>query len=1434
MSSFGSAIERWNIKSTGVVSGLGHSERILPVRSITLVDSAYSSFSGNLYIPEYQNSFQPDSCHFNDEQLSYMDVEYVRAIYNPSVVDQDGVYHDILSEHGCSEVALSGRTGSTFSCDNTSHVHRTSPAKLDNCVSNMSTDQVSMKCIYEDPLNMKDRHNHPNNSVFVPNHKAYGHQQNSPTEINILQEKENQMYNQSNYMEIKDNYFGRCFDVIRADGEIGTQDSCTQNSPYCSDEYRITQYAGTNRMSKEHFKGNDLQKTNEENTEGDGPYLTKDGQFVHGQYLSDVSFKNIRPSHKTSVSGKIGACAKKGNRWIMKPGKETHCSNSEGTIKDTEYDDHEQNIRKSRLGTRASQTLYYESNEDVSCPRLKAMNSMNDVLEVNNAPSFQKDATVKSIPLLSQQLQQEKPKSHPLSDLNCEKITKATTPMLYHLAGGRHSAFIAALNNTNAAKQEKLKLESKTFDKMNKISILQQTEPRPDNHKLPKNKSLTQLADLHDSVEGGNSGNLNSLAEECLMNDYIEKLKVAQKKVLRETSFKRKDLQMSLPCRFKLNPPKRPTIDHFRSYSSSSANEESRFLQTKSSVDSSYKKDDTEKVAVPRIGGRKRITKEQKKLCYSEPEKLDHLGIQKSNFAWKEEPTISNKREMSDSDITANRIKYLESKERTTSSSSLSKTELKQIQHNALVEYMERKTNQRPNSNPQVQMEKTPGLLNYNEWNIYSSETGSVDASQKYLRRRSAGASSSYDATVTWNDRFRKISPLGRSAAEQTAGLQFRTFSDQRTFDGSQETLEGSSPSLSQKTSTSTHHEQVLYVNIEFLPSTLSKSHIHNDRLTIPGDSTSAESGIICVSKSRGKSMEEIGTTDIVKLAELSHSSDQLYHIKRSVISSRLENTRTAAASHQDKLLASTQNETGNLTRQTHQESVLGPRRSDLANLEQEAHSWPLKASAVSSDRDNSCSSSPSAKVQPWASEPLQCLETEDEVFTRASIVRNEESSSSAFSYLHNTGKPVSEGEATALSFSFLPEQGHLEHLIVSESATSSEAGVHVLDDAAEKDMITQHPETSKVDKPLDLTADNREVEGDGELMQPECIDSSQQLELSSLPSSQVNIMQTAEPYLGHDINSGNEDTMEQKTEDLEQKSKNPEEEDDLPKVKLKSPEDERREELVKEIVAKDKSLMNCLQPVSVRESAINIMKSLFPMDFTAVEKSRTRGLLGKDNRETLRKNNSDLESISKFPSKITTLLQKSCVQRPDGESLDDITLKKMELLSNIGSKLEDLCEQREYLLSDICKNTTNGNNMQTIVKELCKPNEFERYMMFIGDLEKVVSLLFSLSARLTRVENALSKVDENTDAEEMQSLKERHNLLSSQREDAKDLKANLDRREQVVTGILVKYLNEEQLQDYKHFVRLKTSLLIEQKNLEEKIKLYEEQFESIQNSIPP
>ncbi|NXY17233.1 SHRM1 protein, partial [Atrichornis clamosus] len=173
------------------------------------------------------------------------------------------------------------------------------------------------------------------------------------------------------------------------------------------------------------------------------------------------------------------------------------------------------------------------------------------------------------------------------------------------------------------------------------------------------------------------------------------------------------------------------------------------------------------------------------------------------------------------------------------------------------------------------------------------------------------------------------------------------------------------------------------------------------------------------------------------------------------------------------------------------------------------------------------------------------------------------------------------------------------------------------------------------------------------------------------------------------------------------------------------------------------------------------------------------------------------------------------------------------ELMASLRCKLQALWEERELVLSEARECAERGEALEATVRGLCKPNEFERYMMFIGDLEKVLSLLLCLSSRLARVQNAMSRMDGNTDAEEKQSLNERHKLLSRQREDAKDLKENLDRRERVVSGILAKYLTEQQLQDYRHFVQVKTSLLIEQKDLEEQIKFFKEQLENLEQSIP-
>uniref|UniRef100_A0A3Q3FT74 ASD2 domain-containing protein n=1 Tax=Labrus bergylta TaxID=56723 RepID=A0A3Q3FT74_9LABR len=171
---------------------------------------------------------------------------------------------------------------------------------------------------------------------------------------------------------------------------------------------------------------------------------------------------------------------------------------------------------------------------------------------------------------------------------------------------------------------------------------------------------------------------------------------------------------------------------------------------------------------------------------------------------------------------------------------------------------------------------------------------------------------------------------------------------------------------------------------------------------------------------------------------------------------------------------------------------------------------------------------------------------------------------------------------------------------------------------------------------------------------------------------------------------------------------------------------------------------------------------------------------------------------------------------------------QQQQLVNHIEARLKSLEETRDTLQIEIQDNVAHGETLEVLVRECCVPVEQERYNLFIGDLERVVNLLLCLSARLARVQNALSTVDQHTD----QSLDSRHRLLCKQREDAKDLKDNLDRRENLVSTFLSRQLSAEQLQDYRRFVQTKASLLIRQKDLEEKQRLGEEQLEALSNSL--
>ncbi|CAJ0962492.1 unnamed protein product [Ranitomeya imitator] len=81
-------------------------------------------------------------------------------------------------------------------------------------------------------------------------------------------------------------------------------------------------------------------------------------------------------------------------------------------------------------------------------------------------------------------------------------------------------------------------------------------------------------------------------------------------------------------------------------------------------------------------------------------------------------------------------------------------------------------------------------------------------------------------------------------------------------------------------------------------------------------------------------------------------------------------------------------------------------------------------------------------------------------------------------------------------------------------------------------------------------------------------------------------------------------------------------------------------------------------------------------------------------------------------------------------------------------------------------------------------------------------------------------------------NLLDKKKQLTDQLEDAKELKVHVTRREQVVLETISKYLNDEQLQDYLHYVKMTSALIVEQRELEDKIRLGEEQLRCLRESL--
>ncbi|XP_034539727.1 protein Shroom1 [Notolabrus celidotus] len=1063
--------------------------------------------------------------------------------------------------------------------------------------------------------------------------------------------------------------------------------------------------------------------------------------------------------------------------------------------------------------------------------------------------------------------QAKRGKRQPLADVPSERINKETTPLLYHLTGASR----AALQPKRAA----------DFSTKSKDGVQNKTGQGDvavhDNERPPKSDQSTNDQDENVSVA------CNTL-DDSFKKYYKEKLKDAQSKVLRETSFKRRDLQLSWPHRMRQKPDLRPTVIHTFSSSQDSETSTDTITPSQTSEDTergSIKEEVRERteetfnqtqkengkpanVAQPqvaRIGARRRLTPEQKKMCYSEPEKLNQLGAapfhatcrsfgNENDNLFAAEGEEEERLHQGEQGLVAARRKIFETRGRALSAPSSSKTNLKHLQHKALVEYMERKTGQKV-AEPQQPAPQVPAPSRQRhslgekpfDWGPrpQSANQDSKNTKKKLHRPHSAGRIlDSSTSSIRYAQFFSAQSCSGQYGGQSSQQQWRESHGPSQVRSASVESLldQPGEPSFIRNRSKSTPHAfQALKKEPPAVPTVETWSPQRSDIEESLKPAFEGQQRVRVVAQ-RGKSMEELGTSKLTRQSALSKSSEQLDSAgpagldrdKRSVsffaevrdAQGPDRGTRRPYGTEPARDTVGQRKTQGQAQNQTQKRSLL----KQNSEPEQEASTGTRNSSRSTSPASRSSSRARVHSGSPGSHSPVT-----DEF--RSSRPPSETSSHPP----SPRGPDTSEGEIRSTQST--PPQTKLP----SESRPSSRVRVSPSLSGPERDPSVDPP--SSEDPPAES---NQEVSlscgvtTDPSLwIVPPEEEIKEDLQTSTLtdnvfedePASSAPQTLTS-PTSGSPCTSvsdtdasqaGEEDkpeAEEEKTEEMEERG-SPEGGTESQETPVEKP---KWEELVKAMVKADQSLAIVLYPLTNRKTALMLMEQLLSEDTLLMEEHYKK-------KQEQRGAAESVEQVEEAePSPCPSAPNSLVSQCSDLQSKADLREKKTLLVSLIEERLRSLEEMRAALQTEIEENVVHGETLEVLVRQRCLPVELERYNLFIGDLERVVNLLLCLSARLARVQNALSTVDQHTDAEEKQSLDSRHRLLCKQREDAKDLKDNLDRRENLVSTFLSRQLSAEQLQDYRRFVQTKASLLIRQKDLEEKQRLGEEQLEALSCSL--
>ncbi|XP_074069689.1 protein Shroom2 isoform X2 [Macrotis lagotis] len=1081
------------------------------------------------------------------------------------------------------------------------------------------------------------------------------------------------------------------------------------------------------------------------------------------------------------------------------------------------------------------------------------------------------------------------------------KISAQKTPMLHSLAqeGKNRSE-----NRQDVNIEKPLPFDSqvgKPARRSDRFATTLRNEIQMRRAKLQKSRSTATLTGTNEEEEYADGWkaelreNFNTTSEGSFNNTYKDHLKEAQARVLRATSFKRRDLEPSSADHHPRSSPERKANGYSSSLLTLDSDSASHFFdvnQTKASTSGNSMQ------PVSRIGGRKRFTAEQKLKSYSEPEKINEVGISGDYHHPCQFPNTSGEAMSSFAD----RWKFFE--------------ETSKPSHHRPVRRQDicglpKEQTDRPGR-------KTPGNGGGEQWY------------QKRSRTSSFGESLNYPSSKVEKGKSDQPQRLGTFAEYQASWKEQRKPLEARTsgrYHSADDILDASLEQHEKpqyihersRSSPSTEHykqEPSAGVRRQADDSGEDRNYILSKISTDEGNSTlrPADTGQQEENPREKRDPLDQNLSSKSKSTESSHSREPL------VLS---QESRGRSGTLPSDYRYSEENE-----KEETQGSDVPPQACSEAHAKndsvspssqgREEDSWWIDSASFSKRRGpapqrppppkrdtnkyrrQDCSTSSVGSSSEYLlailSRPVQSqspnspdvyvnpptLPQSPSTFSETLISVQPEDSLQSASAENDCRHILNEETSNLKPEAVLPSKFHSLPKSAMESSRSPSPQFAPQKLTDKPPLLVQDENSARIERVIDNNttvkmvpikivhseshAEKESRQNFGSTMEPPALP-------SGLEKDQIKTLSTSEQSYSRFCaytRQGVEPEAENKTrvsdsEPAEALGYNLKDSDtstpvvSYMKAKEKTLEDLKSEELAREIVGKDKSLADILDPNVKIKTTMDLMEGIFPKDEHLLEEAQQRRkLLPKIPSPKITEEKKEEQSMPSAISLTTNstyystsapkaeLLikmkdmqeqqqQQQQIAEDSEDELDhDLSEKKQELIDSISRKLKVLREARESLLEDIQNNNALGDEVEAIVKDVCKPNEFDKFRMFIGDLDKVVNLLLSLSGRLARVENALNNLDENTSPEEQRTLLEKQKLLTRQHEDAKELKENLDRRERIVFDILASYLSGESLADYEHFVKMKSALIIEQRELEDKIKLGEEQLKCLTESLPP